>query len=178
MAIRFPGPAMAAGLAAPALAVTLVGVPLTVATACAGIAYLVARSTGPDLTDRHIPRDACWHAALVGVVAASASLFLGPSLSAGQLIGTLPILLLVLAGLTVPWWLGRGGFGDVRLVAAMILLTGWWITPVAALMGFAGMFVTAGITAIALRRATIPAGPALSAIFVVAAFVSLAVPTL
>lgn len=178
MALRSPGPAMAAGLAAPVLALVLAGVPLTVATACGGIAYLIVRSTGPDLVERRIPRDACWHAGLIGSVCAAAAAFLGPSLSAIQLLGTLPVLLTVLAGLTVPWWLGRGGFGDVRLVAALILLTGWWVTPAAILAGFAGMFATAGATAIALRKTTIPAGPSLSAMFAVAAIVSLAVPTL
>jgi len=125
MALRSPRPAMAAGLAAPALALTIAGIPMTVATACAGITYLVVRSTGPDLTQRRIPRAACWQAGFVGLVAAAAATFLGPSLSAIQLLGTLPILLTLHGGLTAAWWVGRGGFGDVRLVAAYVLLTAW-----------------------------------------------------
>lgn len=169
---------MAAGFAAPTLAITLAGVPLTVATACAGVAYLVVRSTGPDLTERRIPRDACWHAGFVGAVAASAALFLGPSLSAFQLLGTFPVTFALLAVVTVSWWVGHGGFGDVRLVAAYILLTSWWITPTSLLVGLAVVIAYGVGAAVILRSCIIPAGPALSAMFAAAAVVSLVAPSL
>ena len=156
MALRSPRPAMAAGLAAPALALTIAGIPMTVATACAGITYLVVRSTGPDLTQRRIPRAACWQAGFVGLVAAAAATFLGPSLSAIQLLGTLPILLTLHGGLTAAWW----------------------VTATSILIGLAAAFITAATTAIVTRRRSIPAGPALSALFVASAVVSLVAPSL
>lgn len=176
--LRAPGPGAAVGLAAPALAISFAGVPITISTAVAGIAYLVVRSTGPDLTDRQIPRDACWHAAFFGVVAGTAALFLGPSLSAPQLLGTLPVTLALLTVLTVSWWVGRGGFGDVRLVVAYITLTCWWITPGSLLVGLALAIANAIGAALTLRSAVIPAGPALSALFAGAAVVTLLVPSL
>jgi hypothetical protein len=150
-------------------------VPPAVAVACAAIAYLALRIIAPDLAHYRIPRGPCWQSGILGgclaLVAAA-----GSGVNAAGLMGTLPIAVGLLGLLVGAWWFGAGGFGDVRLVAALAALTAWWVTPASMLVGVGVCALVALGTAVARRQRAIPAGPALWALFAAAAATTLWAP--
>lgn len=169
------GGARAVSVAVVVSAGCLVLTPVTVAVACGGLAYLALRTVGPDLTHYRIPRGPCWQAGLLGAGLAAAAAA-GGSVDAAALLGTVPTAGILLALLAAAWWLGVGGFGDVRLVAALAALTVWWVTPVSIIVGFGVCAAVAAATALARRQRAIPAGPALWSLFAAAAATTLLAP--